>query len=80
MAKDLSERIVGFMIELREKHLSMENVRKRITEVDGYQPHLIAPQQGYRQLIESSLSTIRGPSKVTVDAVRSYSRILLITQ
>lgn len=52
-----------------EKHLSMENVRKRITEADGYQPHLIAPEQGYRHLIESSLSTIRGPAEATVDAV-----------
>ena len=41
MAKDLSEMIEGFMTELREKHLSMENVRKQITEADGYQPHLI---------------------------------------
>jgi hypothetical protein len=52
-----------------DKHLSMENVRKLITEADGYQPHLIAPEQGYRRLIESSLITIRGPAEAAVDAV-----------
>ncbi|XP_058095925.1 dynamin-related protein 5A isoform X2 [Magnolia sinica] len=51
-----------------DKHLSMENVRKLITEADGYQPHLIAPEQGYRRLIECSLVTIRGPAEAAVDA------------
>lgn len=52
-----------------DKHLSMDNVRKLITEADGYQPHLIAPEQGYRRLIESTLVTIRGPAEAAVDAV-----------
>lgn len=52
-----------------DKHLSMDNVRKLITEADGYQPHLIAPEQGYRRLIESCLVTIRGPAEAAVDAV-----------
>lgn len=52
-----------------DKHLSMDNVRKLITEADGYQPHLIAPEQGYRRLIESCLVTIRGPGEAAVDAV-----------
>ena len=52
-----------------DKQLSMENVRKLITEADGYQPHLIAPEQGYRRLIESSLVSIRGPAEAAVDAV-----------
>ncbi|XP_061374137.1 dynamin-related protein 5A-like isoform X2 [Gastrolobium bilobum] len=51
-----------------DKQLSMENIRKLITEADGYQPHLIAPEQGYRRLIESSLTTIRGPAEAAVDA------------
>ncbi|KAH9731546.1 Dynamin-related protein 1B [Citrus sinensis] len=51
-----------------DKHLSMDNVRKLITEADGYQPHLIAPEQGYRRLIESCLVTIRGPAEAAVDA------------
>ncbi|RZR98783.1 hypothetical protein BHM03_00028209 [Ensete ventricosum] len=41
----------------------MENVRKTVTEADGYQPHLIAPEQGYRRLIESSVVSIRGPAE-----------------
>ena len=52
-----------------DKHLSMENVRKLITQADGYQPHLIAPEQGYRRLIESCLVSIRGPAEAAVDAV-----------
>lgn len=52
-----------------DKQLSMENVKKLITEADGYQPHLIAPEQGYRRLIESSIVTIRGPAEAAVDAV-----------
>lgn len=47
----------------------MDNIRKLITEADGYQPHLIAPEQGYRRLIESTLVTIRGPAEASVDAV-----------
>lgn len=47
----------------------MENVRKLITEADGYQPHLIAPEQGYRRLIESCLGSIKGPAEAAVDAV-----------
>lgn len=52
-----------------DKQLSMDNIRKLITEADGYQPHLIAPEQGYRRLIESSLICIRGPAEAAVDAV-----------
>ncbi|KAF5961989.1 hypothetical protein HYC85_003198 [Camellia sinensis] len=51
-----------------DKQLAMDNVRKLITEADGYQPHLIAPEQGYRRLIESSLITIKGPAEAAVDA------------
>ncbi|KAK9274989.1 hypothetical protein L1049_022246 [Liquidambar formosana] len=59
-----------------DKHLSMENVRKLISEADGYQPHLIAPEQGYRRLIESSLVTIRGPAEAAVDAVHAILKDL----
>ncbi|KAK1644588.1 hypothetical protein QYE76_062393 [Lolium multiflorum] len=52
-----------------DKHLSLQNVRKVISEADGYQPHLIAPEQGYRRLIDSSLSYFRGPAEASVDAV-----------
>uniref|UniRef100_A0A0D9VY67 GED domain-containing protein n=1 Tax=Leersia perrieri TaxID=77586 RepID=A0A0D9VY67_9ORYZ len=52
-----------------DKHLSLQNVRKVISEADGYQPHLIAPEQGYRRLIDSSLHYFRGPAEASVDAV-----------
>ncbi|XP_045813975.1 dynamin-related protein 5A-like [Trifolium pratense] len=60
-----------------DKQLSMENIRKLITEADGYQPHLIAPEQGYRRLIESSLTSIRGPAEAAVDAVHSLLKDLV---
>ncbi|XP_071700757.1 phragmoplastin DRP1E-like [Rutidosis leptorrhynchoides] len=52
-----------------DKHLSLQNVRKIVSEADGYQPHLIAPEQGYRRLIEGSLNLFRGPAEASVDAV-----------
>ncbi|KAK8636222.1 hypothetical protein V6N13_004926 [Hibiscus sabdariffa] len=54
-----------------DKHLSIENIRKLITEADGYQPHLIAPEQGYRRLIEFCLVSIRGPAEAAVDGVHA---------
>ncbi|KAM6583871.1 hypothetical protein CsatB_010873 [Cannabis sativa] len=60
-----------------DKHLSMDNVRKIITEADGYQPHLIAPEQGYRRLVESSLICIRGPAEAAVDAVHGILKDLV---
>ncbi|XP_004306673.1 PREDICTED: dynamin-related protein 1A [Fragaria vesca subsp. vesca] len=59
-----------------DKHLTMENIRKLITEADGYQPHLIAPEQGYRRLIESSLISIKGPAEDAVDAVHAILKEL----
>ncbi|KAK9266866.1 hypothetical protein L1049_027125 [Liquidambar formosana] len=52
-----------------DRHLSLQNVRKVISEADGYQPHLIAPEQGYRRLIEGALNYFRGPAEASVDAV-----------
>ncbi|VFQ97327.1 unnamed protein product [Cuscuta campestris] len=52
-----------------DRHLSTQNVRKIVSEADGYQPHLIAPEQGYRRLIEGSLNYFRGPAEASVDAV-----------
>ncbi|GLT84782.1 hypothetical protein SLE2022_029960 [Rubroshorea leprosula] len=60
-----------------DKQLSMDNVRKLITEADGYQPHLIAPEQGYRRLIESSLVTVKGPAEAAVDAVHAILKDLI---
>ncbi|KAL1540049.1 Phragmoplastin drp1e [Salvia divinorum] len=52
-----------------DRHLSVQNVKKIVSEADGYQPHLIAPEQGYRRLIEGSLNYFRGPAEASVDAV-----------
>ncbi|XP_076956257.1 phragmoplastin DRP1E-like [Bidens hawaiensis] len=52
-----------------DRHLSLQNVRRIVSEADGYQPHLIAPEQGYRRLIEGSLIYFRGPAEASVDAV-----------
>ncbi|GAB4861591.1 hypothetical protein Ancab_036784 [Ancistrocladus abbreviatus] len=60
-----------------DRHLSMDNVRKLITEADGYQPHLIAPEQGYRRLIESCLTSVRGPAEAAVDAVHAILKELV---
>lgn len=60
-----------------EKHLSMQNVRKIVSEADGYQPHLIAPEQGYRRLIESSIIYFRGPAEAVVDATHFILRDLV---
>ncbi|KAB1670706.1 hypothetical protein ES319_1Z144000v1 [Gossypium barbadense] len=60
-----------------DRQLSMENIRKLVTEADGYQPHLIAPEQGYHRLIESTLVTIRGPAEAAVDATHSILKDLV---
>ncbi|XP_039127173.1 dynamin-related protein 1C isoform X1 [Dioscorea cayenensis subsp. rotundata] len=52
-----------------DKHLSLQNVRRVVSEADGYQPHLIAPEQGYRRLIDGSLGFFKGPAEASVDAV-----------
>ncbi|PKU78527.1 Dynamin-related protein 1E [Dendrobium catenatum] len=52
-----------------DRHLSIQNVKKVVSEADGYQPHLIAPEQGYRRLIEGAIGYFRGPAEASVDAV-----------
>lgn len=59
-----------------DRHLSIQNVKKVISEADGYQPHLIAPEQGYRRLIDGSLGFFKGPAEASVDAV-SLSTMLI---
>lgn len=60
-----------------DRHLSLQNVRKIVAEADGYQPHLIAPEQGYRRLIEGALMYFRGPAEAVVDAVHFVLRDLV---
>ena len=35
-----------------DKILDPANVRRIVEEADGYQPHLIAPEMGYRRLLQ----------------------------
>lgn len=56
-----------------DRHLSFQNVKNVVSEADGYQPHLIAPEQGYRRLIDTALNYFRGPAEASVDAVSSPS-------
>ena len=46
-------------------------MKRIVSEADGYQAHLIAPEQGYRRLIEGALGYFRGPAEASVDAVSS---------
>merc|ERR1719171_2072172 len=48
---------------------SLKNVAQVINEADGYQPHLIAPEMGYRRLIECGLALLKDPSARIVDQV-----------
>lgn len=52
-----------------DRHLSLQNVRKAVSEADGYQPHLIAPEQGYRRLIDGALIYFKGPAEASVETV-----------
>ena len=58
-----------------DRHLSLQNVRRVVSEADGYQPHLIAPEQGYRRLIDGALNYFRGPAEASVDAVSCHHLI-----
>lgn len=40
-----------------DKILDPANVKRIVEEADGYQPHLIAPEMGYRRLLQASPAT-----------------------
>ncbi|KAI3691502.1 hypothetical protein L2E82_49864 [Cichorium intybus] len=76
LSKDgLDEHIIINMVPaalkklLLDRHLSTSNVRKVVSEADGYQPHLIAPEQGYERLVDGSLGYFKGPTEASVDLV-----------
>merc|ERR1719335_343430 len=56
---------------------SLQNVSRVINEADGYQPHLIAPEMGYRRLIECGLTLLKEPSEGVVDKVYIVLRNLV---
>jgi hypothetical protein len=55
-----------------DKILTLKNVRNTINEADGYQPHIIAPEAGYRRLIEDGLTLLRDPCEC-VGGAHSWS-------
>ncbi len=41
------------------KMLEVQHVKRVIEEADGIQPHLVAPEQGYRRLLEEALQFLK---------------------
>ncbi|GMH42885.1 hypothetical protein BSKO_10804 [Bryopsis sp. KO-2023] len=54
--------------------LNVDNVRRIINQADGLKPHLIAPEAGYRRLLQEGLKLMRDPAQNSVEEVH---RILL---
>jgi GTPase SAR1 family protein len=52
-----------------KKILEINYVKRVIEEADGIQPHLIAPEAGYRRLLEEALGFLREPSEKSVEEV-----------
>ncbi|BDA43615.1 Dynamin-related protein 1E [Coccomyxa sp. Obi] len=57
-----------------DKILDPANVKRIVEEADGYQPHLIAPEMGYRRLLQECLILFKGPSDVAVEEVHAILR------
>uniref|UniRef100_A0A7S0VAJ5 Uncharacterized protein n=1 Tax=Polytomella parva TaxID=51329 RepID=A0A7S0VAJ5_9CHLO len=83
--RDGGERILDvFEIKLKEsinklafnKILTLKNVQMVVNEADGYQPHIIAPENGYRRLIEDGLALLRDPSLAAVDTVHQVLKTI----
>jgi hypothetical protein len=49
--------------------LSIQSVKRIIQESDGYQPFLVAPENGYRSLVREGVKLMETPSAAAVDAV-----------
>jgi dynamin 1-like protein len=52
-----------------KKILEVNYVKRVIEEADGIQPHLVAPEAGYRRLLEEALGFLREPSEKSVAEV-----------
>ena len=48
---------------------SLKNVQEIVSEADGYQPHLIVLEQGYRRIIYGSTKYFKGFAETSADAV-----------
>eukprot|EP01026_Neomeris_dumetosa_P027083 TRINITY_DN2203_c0_g1_i2.p1 TRINITY_DN2203_c0_g1~~TRINITY_DN2203_c0_g1_i2.p1 ORF type:complete len:668 (-),score=95.10 TRINITY_DN2203_c0_g1_i2:209-2095(-) len=60
------------------KLLEVSNVQRIVDQSDGYQPHLIAPEKGYRKLIEEGVALLKQPTDKTVDEVHGILKQLII--
>jgi Dynamin central region len=49
--------------------LSIQSVKRIIQDSDGYQPFLVAPENGYRALIKEGVKLMEQPAAAAVDAV-----------
>lgn len=49
-------------------------VKRVIEEADGIQPHLVAPEAGYRRLLEEALGYLKDPCDKSVEEVRAGAR------
>jgi Dynamin central region len=49
--------------------LSVQSVKRIIQDSDGYQPFLVAPENGYRALIKEGVKLMEQPAAAAVDAV-----------
>ncbi|KAK9831821.1 hypothetical protein WJX74_010754 [Apatococcus lobatus] len=57
-----------------DKILEPQNVKRIVEEADGYQPHLIAPEMGYRRLLQECLVMFKGPADIAVEEVHTILR------
>lgn len=44
-------------------------MKRVIEEADGIQPHLVAPEAGYRRLLEEALGYLKDPCEKSVEEV-----------
>ncbi|KAI8114157.1 hypothetical protein M9434_002283 [Picochlorum sp. BPE23] len=52
-----------------KKMLDVNHVKRVIEEADGIQPHLVAPEAGYRRLLEEALGYLKEPTEKSVEEV-----------
>ena len=57
--------------------LDPSNVKRIVEEADGYQPHLIAPEMGYRRLLQECLVLFKGPADTAVGEVHHVLRSIV---
>lgn len=49
--------------------LAIQSVKRIIQDSDGYQPFLVAPENGYRALVREGVKLMETPAAAAVDAV-----------